>query len=223
MPPAQHDQAQAPAGAGALPSSFRRTGWDSTPPASSALQHAETQATATPNHAPARGSPVSTPDAWQQHQAPMPRAPSDHDQALATPAGSVPRFRRTGWDYTPPASTSHPPSSVGDDVHLDTPRVLPRCSNIRLKLRLLRIMSLSVALPYRLRPTLATARSSLTLLQLPCRQGTDLSKKISGVYMKVILPKPTRRPNTMRSYLLPKPSRRQHTMWSYSRVLTVKL
>ena len=121
MPPVQHDQAQAPAGAGALPSSFRRTGWDSTPPASSALQHAETQATATPNHAPARGSPVSTPDAWQQHQAPMPRAPSDHDQAPATPAGSVPRFRRTGWDYTPPASTSHPPSSVGDDVHSDIP------------------------------------------------------------------------------------------------------
>lgn len=121
MPPAQHDQAQAPAGAGALPSSFRRTGWDSTPPASSALQHDETQATATPNHAPARGSPVSTPDAWQQHQAPMPRAPSDHDQAPATPAGSVPRFRRTGWDYTPPASTSHPPSSVGDDVHSDIP------------------------------------------------------------------------------------------------------
>ena len=103
-----------------------------------------------------------------------------------------------------------------------SPRVLPRCSNIRLKLQLLRIMSLSAALPYRLRPTLATARSSLTLLQLPCRQGMDLSKKISGVYMKVILPKPTRRPNTMRSYLLPKPSRRQNTMWSYSRVLTVK-
>jgi hypothetical protein len=90
-------------------------------PASSALQHDETQATATLNHAPARGSPVSTPDAWQQHQAPMPRAPSDHDQAPATPAGSVPRFRRTGWDYTPPASTSHPPSSVGEDVHLDIP------------------------------------------------------------------------------------------------------